>query len=100
LPRKFSRQAIIYKSCPKAAQVTNKRLIKILQIVSYLSGHYYADLITFVATKYFPMPETAQLKIGDKTYELPVIDGTEGEKAIDISKLRDLTGLCDARHWL
>ena len=38
------------------------------------------------------MSETAQLKIGDKTYELPVIDGTEGEKAIDISKLRDLTG--------
>jgi len=38
------------------------------------------------------MSETAQLKIGDKTYELPVIEGTEGEKAIDISKLRDLTG--------
>ena len=38
------------------------------------------------------MSETAQLKIGDKTYELPVIEGTEGEKAIDISKLRDQTG--------
>ncbi|MEB0261548.1 citrate synthase [Mucilaginibacter sp. 10I4] len=38
------------------------------------------------------MSETAQLKIGDKTYDLPVIEGTEGEKAIDISKLRDLTG--------
>jgi citrate synthase len=31
------------------------------------------------------MSETAQLKIGDKTFDLPVIEGTEGEKAIDIS---------------
>src|SRR5580692_5764607 len=38
------------------------------------------------------MSATAQLIIGDKTYDLPVIEGTEGEKAIDISKLRDLTG--------
>jgi citrate synthase len=38
------------------------------------------------------MSETAQLKIGDKTYDLPVIEGAEGEKAIDISKLRDQTG--------
>jgi citrate synthase len=38
------------------------------------------------------MSETAQLKIGDKTYDLPVIEGTEGEKAIDISKLREQTG--------
>jgi citrate synthase len=38
------------------------------------------------------MSDTAQLKIGDNTYDLPTIEGTEGEKAIDISKLRDLTG--------
>jgi citrate synthase len=38
------------------------------------------------------MPETAKLTIGDKSYEFPVIEGTEGEKAIDISKLRDQTG--------
>jgi citrate synthase len=38
------------------------------------------------------MSGTAQLIIGDKTYELPIIEGTEDEKAIDISKLRDLTG--------
>jgi citrate synthase len=38
------------------------------------------------------MPDTAQLKIGDKTYDFPVIEGAEGEKAIDISKLRDQTG--------
>jgi citrate synthase len=38
------------------------------------------------------MSEIAQLKIGDKTYDLPVIEGTENEKALDISKLRDLTG--------
>lgn len=40
----------------------------------------------------FSMSETAQLKIGDKTFDLPVIEGTEGEKAIDISKLRDQSG--------
>ncbi|HEY4322556.1 MAG TPA: citrate synthase [Mucilaginibacter sp.] len=38
------------------------------------------------------MSETAQLKIGDKTFDLPIIEGTEGEKAIDISKLRDQSG--------
>ncbi|MFI5162247.1 MAG: citrate synthase [Sphingobacteriales bacterium] len=37
------------------------------------------------------MSEAAQLKLGDKTYDLPVIEGTEKEKAIDISKLRDQT---------
>jgi len=38
------------------------------------------------------MAETAHLKIGDKTFELPIIEGTEGEKAVDISKLRDQSG--------
>ena len=34
----------------------------------------------------------ATLTLGDKRYSLPVIEGSEGERAIDISKLRDLTG--------
>src|ERR1700712_3571519 len=38
------------------------------------------------------MSATAKLVIDDKTYDFPVIEGTEDEKAIDISKLRDLTG--------
>ncbi|CAN2041573.1 Citrate synthase 1 [Candidatus Magnetomoraceae bacterium gMMP-15] len=38
------------------------------------------------------MQETAKLIIGDKTIELPVITGSEGEKAIDITKLRQQTG--------
>src|ERR1700755_593492 len=38
------------------------------------------------------MSGTAQLKIGDQTYELPIVEGSEKEKAIDISKLRDQTG--------
>ncbi len=38
------------------------------------------------------MSESASLIIGGKTYELPIITGTEGEKAIDISKLRDASG--------
>jgi citrate synthase len=38
------------------------------------------------------MSETAQIKLADNTYDLPVITGTENEKAVDIAKLRDLTG--------
>ena len=39
------------------------------------------------------MPEKAILTVGDKQYELPIITGTEGERAVDITKLRDQTGL-------
>jgi citrate synthase len=38
------------------------------------------------------MSEKVILKIGDKEYELPTVVGTENEKAIDITKLRALTG--------
>ncbi|MCU0959979.1 MAG: citrate synthase [Pirellulaceae bacterium] len=38
------------------------------------------------------IPEKAILILGDKQYELPVVVGTEGERAIDISKLRDQSG--------
>ena len=38
------------------------------------------------------MSEVAKIELDGKVYELPVITGTENEKAIDISKLRDLTG--------
>ena len=38
------------------------------------------------------MSKTAKLDLGDQSIELPVIEGTEGEKAIDISKLRASTG--------
>ncbi|MEX1189779.1 MAG: citrate synthase [Bacteroidia bacterium] len=34
------------------------------------------------------MSKTATLKIDDKTYELPVVTGSENEQAIDIQKLR------------
>jgi citrate synthase len=37
--------------------------------------------------------ETATLIVAGKTYELPIIVGSEGEKALDISKLRRETGL-------
>jgi citrate synthase len=39
------------------------------------------------------MTETVKIIYGDRTYEYPLITGTEGEKAIDISKLRRETGL-------
>ena len=38
------------------------------------------------------MSETAKISVEGKEFELPVITGSEGEKAIDISKLRSLTG--------
>ena len=38
------------------------------------------------------MAETARLQIGDQTIELPIIVGSEDEKALDISKLRAETG--------
>ncbi len=38
------------------------------------------------------MAENAKLILNGKTYELPVIIGSEGERAIDISKLRQDTG--------
>jgi citrate synthase len=38
------------------------------------------------------MSEIAKITLGDKTYELPVISGSEDEKAIDISKLRAESG--------
>jgi citrate synthase len=39
------------------------------------------------------MPEKAILIVGDKQIELPILEGTEGERAIDITRLRDETGL-------
>ena len=39
------------------------------------------------------MTRTATLTFGDQTIELPVIEGTEGELALDISALRARTGL-------
>src|SRR5262245_5819614 len=38
------------------------------------------------------MGETAKLHIGDRTIELPIVVGSEGERAIDIRKLRAETG--------
>ncbi|HEX7016795.1 MAG TPA: citrate synthase [Cyclobacteriaceae bacterium] len=38
------------------------------------------------------MSKTAELKLNGQTYELPVIEGTESEVAIDIGDLREKTG--------
>ena len=38
------------------------------------------------------MTDTIKLVYGKKEYELPVVEGSEGEKAIDISQLRATTG--------
>jgi citrate synthase len=37
--------------------------------------------------------ETVKISYGDQEFELPVVEGTEGERAIDISRLRATTGL-------
>ena len=39
------------------------------------------------------MSGPAQLRLGDKTLDLEIVTGSEGERAIDIRKLRDATGL-------
>ncbi|MBN1932343.1 MAG: citrate synthase [Desulfobacterales bacterium] len=39
------------------------------------------------------MDEYVKIIVEGKTYEFPIILGSEGEKAIDISKLRQMTGL-------
>jgi citrate synthase len=39
------------------------------------------------------MEKVAKLIVDGKTYELPIVEGTEGERAIEISKLREQTGL-------
>ena len=38
------------------------------------------------------MNKTAKIEIEGKTYELPIVEGTEGEKAVDISALRAQSG--------
>ena len=45
--------------------------------------------------------DKAKLIIKDKTIELPIIEGTENEKAIDITKLRKETGFItiDPGFW-
>ena len=39
------------------------------------------------------MTETVKLHYRDQIFELPVVEGTEGERAVDISQLRAGTGL-------
>ncbi len=39
------------------------------------------------------MDETARLEVDGKSYELPIVTGSEGERAVDIRNLRSETGL-------
>ncbi len=39
------------------------------------------------------MPNSAEIKIDGQSYELPLFEGSENEKAIDISKLRGQSGI-------
>jgi len=39
------------------------------------------------------MEDTAKLILDGQSYELPIVSGTQGERAIDISKLRSQTGM-------
>jgi citrate synthase len=39
------------------------------------------------------MSDFAEIVYDGKSYQLPVVEGSEGEKAIDISKLRGASGL-------
>lgn len=50
-----------------------------------------ANIIEIIQTNK-TMSDTAKLELEGKTYEFPIITGTENEKGIDISNLRKLTG--------
>jgi len=39
------------------------------------------------------MDEMARIEVDGKSYEFPIVTGSEGERGIDIGKLRELTGL-------
>ncbi len=39
------------------------------------------------------MADNAELRVGDKIIQLPIVEGTEGERALDIRNLRSETGL-------
>ena len=52
----------------------------------FLKNYFFKNLFTSTMSK------TAILEIEGKKYEFPIYVGTENEMAIDISKLRDLTG--------
>lgn len=39
------------------------------------------------------MSDFAEIKVGNESYQLPIVTGSEGERAIDISKLRGMSGL-------
>ena len=56
-------------------------------------GYFVIHFYIFVNThRNLIMSETASFTLNGQTLELPVITGTENEKAIDISKLRDQSG--------
>ncbi len=57
--------------------------------MDYFVIHFYIFVNTH---KILIMSETASFTLNGKTLEFPVITGTENEKAIDISKLRDQSG--------
>lgn len=54
---------------------------------------YYPILATFVVNQIIIMSESATLSFRGNSYDLPVVTGTENESAIDITKLRDQSGL-------
>ena len=56
-----------------------------LEFYIYLNSKFLKRTMTNMAEK-------AILKIGDKDYDLPIMEGSEKEKAIDITKLRAQTG--------
>ena len=61
----------------------------------YKRQHLCVKFATFKIQSYYrkqQMSETAKIILEGKTYEFPIVEGSEGEKAIDISKLRAETG--------
>jgi citrate synthase len=57
------------------------------------SNHRLWPLMTSSCSLDVRTLESIKVRIGDQEIELPVIEGSEGERALDISKLRAQTGL-------
>src|SRR3974377_747548 len=58
---------------------------------SFPSWLYNQDAIHFIILGQV-MNNTAKIELDGNAFELPVVEGTEQERAIDISSLRNLTG--------
>ena len=82
---------LIYETCAGFALYDSGRRAN--PKISRLTAYAVSFALVFASLHPLPpMAETAELILDGKSITLPVIEGTEHEKAFDIGKLRDQTG--------